>query len=99
MTLEDIRKLVVASNSPESLEDSMVYMVWEDGEITVTKGGPLLWQRTLHMVRSGYAAPEDRAKAVRECMSGRYNSYGFIPVATREIAQELADLIGLYFES
>lgn len=31
----------------------MVYSVWEDGEITLEKGGELFGQRNMHVVRMG----------------------------------------------
>jgi len=42
----------------------MVYEVWQDGEITLTKGGDLWRKRSLHMLVAGvnpaYALPADQ---------------------------------------
>lgn len=46
----------LAYHSPESRNDGMVYSVWEDGEITLEKGGALFGQRNLHMMAHGNAA-------------------------------------------
>lgn len=50
MTLEEIRARLALLNCPEARGDSMVAQVWEDGEVTLTKGGDLLGQRSLHMI-------------------------------------------------
>ena len=40
-------------NCDDAKLDHMVYQVWEDGEITLQKGGELLWQRNLHCIAMG----------------------------------------------
>lgn len=63
MTIKKAFAAFVALHSPESVKESMVYEVWEDGEITLTKGGPLYGQRTLHRIQMGHpskALPADR---------------------------------------
>jgi hypothetical protein len=40
-------------HSPEAVNQPMVYEVWEDGEVTLTKGGELYGQRTLHLDARG----------------------------------------------
>jgi hypothetical protein len=52
MSTEIINKLREL-HSPESIEDAMVYEVWNDGEITLTKGGELYGQRNLHSIVPG----------------------------------------------
>ena len=51
---EDIEELALAADAPSACEvqPGMVYQIWEDGEVTLQKCGDLLWQRTLHMVKS-----------------------------------------------
>ena len=50
----NIEQLIKEHSHPELAEvGGMVYQVWEDGEITLQKCGPLLWQRSLHMVGVG----------------------------------------------
>ena len=52
----DIQELITHhSNDELAAESSMVYQVWEDGEITLTKSGLLLGQRTLHMIEAGWS--------------------------------------------
>lgn len=41
------------SNDALAEQDGMVYQVWQDGEITLTKSGSLLGQRNLHCVECG----------------------------------------------
>lgn len=46
--------LVAKAHDPTLAEQAgHVYQVWEDGEITLQKCGPLLWQRNLHMIERG----------------------------------------------
>lgn len=52
-TYSEVLAAVVALNRPEAKNAAMVYQVFEDGEITLQKGGDLLWQRTLHCVATG----------------------------------------------
>lgn len=37
-------------HDPNLAKESHVYQVWHDGEITLQKAGPLLWQRNLHQI-------------------------------------------------
>lgn len=53
MKYAEVLKIVAALNDDNAKNDAMVYQVFEDGEITLQKGGDLLWQRTLHCVASG----------------------------------------------
>jgi len=49
-------------HDPAARELGMVYSVWEDGEITLEKGGDLFGQRTLHCIAYGVgikAQPKD----------------------------------------
>lgn len=61
--------LVRALHDPDALAEPMVYEVWEDGEITLTKGGSLYGYRTLHCIMPGipsYALPWDSLPMVNE---------------------------------
>jgi hypothetical protein len=44
------------SDDSLALEFGSVYQIWEDGEITLTKSGALLGQRTLHCMSYGESA-------------------------------------------
>lgn len=44
---------VIAMHNPEALKESMVYELWNDGEVTLTKGGDLFRQRNLHCIEPG----------------------------------------------
>lgn len=53
MNESEIIACVCALHDPAALQEAMVYEVWEDGEITLTKGGAIYGQRTLHLMASG----------------------------------------------
>ena len=53
--MDDRIAKVVALHCPEAIQDGMVYEVWEDGEITLTKGGDLYRHRNLHCIATGDA--------------------------------------------
>ena len=53
LTESEIIYAVNALHDPDAINDLMVYEVWEDGEITITKGGDLYGRRTLHVDRLG----------------------------------------------
>lgn len=46
----------LAYHHAEAKNDGMVYSVWEDGEITLEKGGALFGQRNLHRMAGGDAS-------------------------------------------
>ena len=47
-----IEKLL-ALHAANQWENDMVYSVWEDGEITLEKGGALFGQRSMHTIAQG----------------------------------------------
>ena len=53
MNYQDKIAKLMELHQPEAINDPMVYEVWEDGEITLTKGGDLYGQRTLHTIEYG----------------------------------------------
>jgi len=87
----DVEKLQAAiveeSNDSLSKEPGMVYMVFEDGEVTLQKSGDLLWQRTLHCIVPG----------LKDAMSPdlfphKLNKHGYAFV-TRDGAERIRALI------
>lgn len=59
MKLKDIRALIQKhSNDALAEQEGHVYQIWEDGEITLQKSGPLLWQRNLHCIEMGFTDPD-----------------------------------------
>lgn len=88
MTTEEKVVALMALHNEEHIKDDMVYEVWEDGEVTLTKGGDLYGQRTLHCTMLG-----DPSKALPiELLPSRYN-HGRIVVGTREVAIEARSII------
>ena len=55
MTQDEMRAAIVKYHTPNAKEHPMVYSVWEDGEITLEKGGNLFGQRNCHMIDRGRA--------------------------------------------
>lgn len=53
MTEPEVIAAVCGLHSPSAVGNAMVYEVWEDGEITLTKGGDLYGQRKLHLDVNG----------------------------------------------
>jgi hypothetical protein len=56
MTNEEKMAALLALHNPAAQQQGMVYEVWEDGEVTLTKGGDLYGQRSVHMVEPGNPA-------------------------------------------
>ena len=52
-TDSEIIAQMLAKHSPMARNMSMVYQVWEDGEVTITKGAELFGFRTLHVQAIG----------------------------------------------
>ena len=84
MTREKIAQLV-AMHRPEALGEHMVYEVWEDGEITLTKGADLYGQRNLHCISMGR---EDKALPWAEFPEElrRFKTHARVAVMTHEDA-------------
>ena len=54
LEIDMLRQRLKSINNDElAQQPGMVYQVWNDGEITLTKSGRLLGQRGLHMIRPG----------------------------------------------
>ncbi len=83
----------LALHQPQHQADAMVYEVWQDGEVTLTKGGDLWRQRSLHCIRMGVkkelAMPVDR-------MPTSYGDNGSIIVRSNEEANTAHALVVLY---
>ena len=80
---------VVAMHDASAVEEHHVYEVWEDGEITITKGGDLYGMRNLHVLRFG-----DINKAIpSESMPVQFGRHGCIQVKTDKEATEASNLI------
>jgi hypothetical protein len=80
---------LLSMHDASARDDYMVYEVWEDGEITLTKGGDLYGTRNLHVQRYG-----DESKALPfDIMPVRFGKHGCIQVKTHEEAYAASDLI------
>jgi hypothetical protein len=77
----DLAGYVRSVHDPRLAEmEGSVYMVFQDFEIAVQKSGPLLWQRTLHRLRSGISDVSYEMPVMLE----NGNSLAYIPDAAYE---------------
>lgn len=89
MTQDDKIAAIARYHAPEAKAQSMVYSVWEDGEITIEKGGSLFGQRNLHCVAPGHGckAWDKNLFPMQNVLHGR------ILVATNKDAEAFRALI------
>ena len=66
------KRLADINNDTLAEQAGVVYQVWEDGEITLTKSGSLLGQRGLHCVTWGLDKQVNP-----ELFPHQYNGHGF----------------------
>jgi len=89
----DLIEQFLSLHSPVRQNDDMVYEVWQDGEVTLTKGNTLWRQRSLHCIRIGVppnlAMPVDR-------MPIQMNGHGSIIVRDNAVAILAANLVAEY---
>lgn len=89
MNTQDTIEAVNAMDCPEARLEGMVYQVWEDGEITLQKGGNLLWQRNLHCTAPG----SEKEGLPRDALRNKYNGHSYIFAASHDDAEKARDLI------
>lgn len=56
MTDDETRAFIAQHSNDALAKEHSVYQVWEDGEVTVTKGGDLLGQRGVYCIAEGTGA-------------------------------------------
>lgn len=84
----DIHEAILAAHKPElEKEPGHVYQIWEDGEITLQKSGPLLWNRTLHMLCPG-------KEGVNIPMPCKMEEHSYANVESEEVAIKLRAQMG-----
>ena len=90
MNLHELKKIILSHNKPELAEQTgMVYQVWDDGEITLQKSGPLLWNRHLHQMNP----PLESYKSIDE-WPDKLKDNGFI-FTDRSGAEAVRELLKL----
>ena len=72
---------------PESGDGGMVYQVWEDGEITLQKGGSLLGHRRLHCIMPPHVEVRDYPLLLPMKMG--IHSYVVLPSEHYETVQKM----------
>jgi hypothetical protein len=80
---------VLTIHNPAAQDDHMVYEVWNDGEVTLTKGAELYGQRGLHCIEPGSETSWD-AKLFPLVSA---NGFGRIQVLTRDDADYAREII------
>lgn len=91
MNIMSVIKAVNDAHKPQHKADNMVYQVWEDGEITLQKGGSLWNQRTLHTIAFGL--PHKKIPtATMPCLNGDA-SHGYVIVGSNDEAEAVRSLI------
>ncbi len=92
LTDSEIATALLKFHKPECRENPMVWQVWEDGEITLTKGGEVFGYRRSHMQEFG-----DSRKALPfECMPGNFpwnEKHAFVIVENEGEALACRDFI------
>ena len=89
MTINAFVAAVTAAHVPGlELEPGMVCQLWEDGEVTLTKGGELFGYRKLHMLNHPHTTacePND--------MPVKRGGHGYALIRTAEEARAIACLL------
>lgn len=88
---------VAEFHAPEAVEQPMVYEVWSDGEITLTKGGNLYKQRNLHTIYPA-ALPAWQGERLIDLFPSNNGTYGSMPVEDEEQALALRELLKSWYE-
>lgn len=74
-----LKEFIASHHKPElAKQPGMVWQVWEDGELTLQKSGPLLWQRNLHMIKSGICNAFTAEEIMPQMMENSTHGYAFI---------------------
>jgi hypothetical protein len=99
MTKNEIIQALAKLHTPEAREQHMVYQVWEDGEVTLQKGGELFGLRHLHMVDLPCAFNNDWIPVPAMPELNRDSSHGFLFAKDAEAVVEARGLIRAYREA
>ena len=92
LTIEQRCDALLALHAPEQhREEGMLYSVWEDGEVTLEKGGSLFNQRNLHCIIPG---DPQAGLPVAMPVPNSDGSHGRIFVRTHEEAVRASALLG-----
>lgn len=76
-------------HDPDAWKKPMVYSVWEDGEVTLEKGGDLFGLRSLHKIKYG-----DVSKAwPKELFPAQNTNHGRIFARSGDEAATFSDVI------
>ena len=86
---EEIKEILLGIHKSDAKAHSMVYSVWEDGEITLEKGGVLFGLRNLHMIKGG----SDTNKLPSNLFPVTEGTHGRVFVNTMKEAEDTQSMI------
>lgn len=78
---DDFRDALLSYHQPElgDIESGQVYILFNDGEIVLTKCGSLLWQRGMHIMEMGYEQIGQAYVAIpKDSWPAHYGEFGYI---------------------
>ena len=97
ITKKDVEDFAKSVDDPKQAEEGMVYQVWQDGEVTLQKGGSLLWQRTLHLDRPAFLGAKDLKLEFPHKMGE--NSFAWVtPENATAVRAKIKELVEFYLE-
>lgn len=94
-TISTVISMIQKAHNPElAKQEGMVYQLWQDGELTVTKSGELLGLRNLHMIEAGFIRkPEMYSKWMHVMVPDGENAFIYCAkedaYAIREVMQQI----------
>jgi len=90
MNRSEVLALALSLHRPDEREkEGMVYQVWEDGEITLQKGGRLFGLRTVHCIKFGSIKKQLNIAD----FPGQAHGHGYVFVDSHENAEKLSAAI------
>jgi hypothetical protein len=93
---EEMIATFLAFHNPEAQKEQMVYEIWEDGEVTLTKGGSLYGQRSCHSVWDAerYGAKTKVLLPIDRMPKKNYDgSHGCIQVADGRVINSILEVL------
>jgi hypothetical protein len=93
MNQESKISALLALHAPECVAQSMVYLVFQDGEVCLTKGADLFMQRSLHCQVPGVDQVPGEAALPAEAMPMKLGKNGYIVARGRLEALTASALI------
>ncbi|AUS02726.1 hypothetical protein NVP2275O_145 [Vibrio phage 2.275.O._10N.286.54.E11] len=84
--LAELTELIQKSHNIELKNDSMVFQLFSDGELTLTKGGELFGKRRTHQIMAALNVNKEVQEVLSTVMPLEQAGWKFIFVQTKEQA-------------